>query len=423
MSFKPYRGKTHNLEFNKGDILVLFGELFNRGYANGLVEEAIQKEMKIVFSTVGRRDDKNILRPLNQEEQESRKYPDYPFINLPLEAGFDLEPSSSKGLTPNDLCKEASLKEWANFKIDKDQIQESLMQGRLRFVKQVRDYLKELQKHIEPNKNIIFAHLMAGGVPRSKIILSVMNRVFKGRGERSILSKDFWNSDLGYFTQLSFNEVTAETFRTLLEETTDLRNNHKGQISYLAYGYHGTEIYFQDQLMWQSYAPYLQGYAKIKLEDYSKQFFNQNAKCCVYNCPEILTASSSIFPGVEISLYSLLAPLEKKSPSLFKKAISLLKDENDFKKVQDTISSYWSNTEIKNQLTYFENWPQHSTHSQMELMLKGSDDLIELHKSDKELITMLLSELVIKSCGKIMLHESRLPSQPVFWIGHDQVLL
>ena len=41
-SFKDYfpiRHKPTPHLFQKGDVLVLFGELFNRGYANGLVEE------------------------------------------------------------------------------------------------------------------------------------------------------------------------------------------------------------------------------------------------------------------------------------------------------------------------------------------------------------------------------------------------
>ena len=55
----------HNL-FRAGDVFVLFGELFGRGYANGLVNEARKAGMTIVGITVGRRDEANALRPLNE---------------------------------------------------------------------------------------------------------------------------------------------------------------------------------------------------------------------------------------------------------------------------------------------------------------------------------------------------------------------
>ncbi len=56
--------------------------------------------------------------------------------------------------------------------------------------------MTELEKMIPQGANVMFAHTMAGGVPRAKIILPVMNRVFKGHGERYASSKDFWESTL-----------------------------------------------------------------------------------------------------------------------------------------------------------------------------------------------------------------------------------
>ena len=43
--------------FRKGDVFVLFGELFGRGYVNGLIDQARAAGMTIVGVTVGRRDD------------------------------------------------------------------------------------------------------------------------------------------------------------------------------------------------------------------------------------------------------------------------------------------------------------------------------------------------------------------------------
>ena len=54
--------------FKKGDVLVLFGELFTRGYANGLVEEAERRGLKIIRATVGRREKDGTLRALNNDE-------------------------------------------------------------------------------------------------------------------------------------------------------------------------------------------------------------------------------------------------------------------------------------------------------------------------------------------------------------------
>lgn len=424
--FTPFRKTSHDISFSEGDVLVLFGELFNRGYANGLVEAAEQKGMKIILATVGRRDENNNLRPLTADEIALQKYP---VINIPLEAGFDLEPSS-KGQTPVDLCKEASLKEWLQFKVDRQQIEESRIKGRERFTKSVQNYVSELKKHLPQGKNILFAHLMAGGVPRSKIILSILNRVFKGKGDRSIPSQEYWESDLGFVTSMSFDEVTSETFRILVEQTAELRKEKQKegvQVSYLAYGYHGTEIYHDNQLTWQSYAPYLQGYAKMNLEKYAAQFFKEGVSATVYNCPEILTNSSAIFPGVEIYLYSLYNKiLEVKNPNEELKNHLLniknkLKDEKGSQDFQNLIHNYFTSPALKS-FNQFNIWPQHSTKEQMEIMLQTADDLIALHKTDKEIITLDLSECIIKTCGHYMLSESRKPAQPVYWMGHDLVL-
>ncbi len=93
--FFPIRNKPAAQNFKKGDVLVLFGELFNRGYANGLVEEAEKNGLKVIRATVGRRDAGGELRTLTAEESENIPKP---FINIPLEAGFDLEKDASGNL-------------------------------------------------------------------------------------------------------------------------------------------------------------------------------------------------------------------------------------------------------------------------------------------------------------------------------------
>lgn len=80
-NYFPIRNRPTQHSFKKGDVLALFGELFNRGYANGLVEEAEKNGMTVVRATVGRRDAEGNLRALTPEEVE--KIPQ-PFINVPL---------------------------------------------------------------------------------------------------------------------------------------------------------------------------------------------------------------------------------------------------------------------------------------------------------------------------------------------------
>lgn len=427
--FTAVRTRPTEVPFKKGDVLVLFGELFNRGYANGLVEEAEAHGLTVVRATVGRRDENNNLRALNEEETKNIPKP---FINVPLEAGFDLEPDNS-GQAPNDYLKGIKLSEWQNIQISNDSLKQSEERGRARFKKNTAEFIHQLETLILPKleagNHVHFAHLMAGGVPRAKIVLPLMNRVFKGTGDRWLASKEFWESEIGKFLKLNFHAVTAETFDILINESTALREKLKAKnvsTSYVAYGYHGTEVIINGEYHWQSYAPYIQGWAKVDLENYSKKWFDQGVQCCVYNCPEILTNSSSIFQGVEIALYNLLRSLKREQPNhpttakMLKDCENVLKEpqmvEQIFAKVDEFMT--WSEN---HGTSHFPTWPQHSTKEQMEKMLNLSDEIISYHKDEKQLMSAVLSEIIFKSCGYIMLHDAYKPKHPVLWIGHDAV--
>lgn len=425
-NYNPIRSAPKAQTFKKGDMLVLFGELFNRGYANGLVEEAEKQGMTIVRATVGRRDENHELRKLTPEETENIPKP---FINVPLEAGFDLEKDQS-GKTPNDYLKDVKLSEWKSAAVPKESLTYCRDQARARFKKQTKDFVTELETLIKPGQHIHFAHLMAGGVPRCKIVMPLMNRVFKGRGDRYIPSTEFWSSGIGQFLEMNFHEVTAETFNILIDETTALREKIKsqgGSTSYVAYGYHGTEIVINNEYTWQSYAPYIQGWAKCDLENFSTAWFNKGVACCVYNCPEILTNSSSIFQGIEVPLYNLVRALKKEIPNhpltakLDKECREVLKNPDDIQKIYDTVDNFFKSPAIA-QTSRYEGWPQHSTKEQLELTLNTSDAIIDLHKDEKVLMTGALSELIFRSCGYIMLHDGNAPKKPVAWIGHDAVV-
>lgn len=423
--YSALREKPRLSAYKKDDVLVLFGELFSRGYANGLVEEAENRGMRVIYATVGRREKDGSLRPLNSEEAGAATQP---LINIPLEAGFDYEPPDS-GLTPVEQLKEIKLQNWNEAKLDFAAIESSRKKGVSRFKKNVQAYLNELADHIKPGQNVLFAHLMAGGVPRAKIVMPLMNRVFKGTGDRHLPSERFWDSDIGKLCATSFLEVTAETFQHLLVLSEPMRKRIEaanGHVSYVAYGYHGTEVLHDDEYKWQTYTPYLQGWAKMRLEEISRDFYKSGIHCCVYNCPEILTNSSSIFQGVEVCLSPLLQAMKKETPQakktaeVFEKCQSLLQEGISLEQIFKKASEYSSQSLVK-EFANFDRWPQHSRKDQMELMLSFSDELASLHKDSKNLITAILSEVVFESCGYVMLHDSWEPKSPVSWINHDLV--
>lgn len=425
-SFFPIRQKPAAHTFQKGDVLVLFGELFNRGYANGLVEEAEKQGLTIIRATVGRRDENGRLRALTPEESENIPKP---FINIPLEAGFDLEPDDT-GKTPNDYLKDVKLADWQNAQIPEENLAISREKGRVRFRAHTQNFLKEAEKYIQPGRHVHFAHLMAGGVPRVKIVMPLMNRVFKGLGDRFIPSEVFWTSGIGKVLEMSFHEVTAETFNILITESTALREKIKsqnGHVSYVAYGYHGTETIVNNELRWQGYAPYIQAWAKLALEDYAAAWMQKNVNACVYNCPEILTNSSSLFQGLEIPLYNLIRSFAKEHPahpitqSMKAECKAVLNDGVSLDDVYKLVDELLNTSETKN-LSDIKKWPQHSTKEQLAITLKISDQIIALHKDAKRLVTNSLSELIFRACGYIMLHDGYAPKSPVVWIGHDAVV-
>lgn len=410
--------------YKAGDVLVVFGELFARGYANGIVDEALAAGLKVIYSTVGRRDENNQLRALTAEELANQPKD---FLNVPLEAGFDMEPASN-GKSPVDQLHGVKMSEWSTAKLDWSAVEESRKKGVERFRKYTSMYMEKLAPMIPKGANVIFAHIMAGGVPRTKVIMPTMNKVFKGTGDRHLSSEQLFASDLGKFSLINFEEVTANTLSHLIELSSNVRKQVEasgGTVRYIAYGYHGTEILNQGRFEWQTYTPYFQGWAKMKLEQIARDGQGKGIQTAVYNCPEILTNSSSIFQGVEVSLYPLMSAIKKEAPNskyaqeLLKKCQSLLKDEYTLDDVQKFIEGYLSNPLMKQFNSDFDRWPRHNTKEQMELMLESSDHLIDMHKDPKQLITFVLSEEVFKATGLVMYRDSYKPQAPVLWLNHD----
>jgi hypothetical protein len=417
---------TQNI-FRKGDVFVLFGELFGRGYVNGLLDEARSAGMTILGITVGRRDENSKLRPLTEEEHRAAEENlGGRIINVPLMAGFDLD--SPEGTpNPTDMLAELKLTNWQEAKLDWSQVEACRKVGVQRFRDSVAQVMAELDKAIPDGANVFFAHTMAGGIPKTKVFLAIANRVYKGRGDRFLSSRALLDSDLGKFMLMNFDEVTANTFHYLIEGSAAIRQRVEktgGQVRYTAYGYHGTEILINGEYQWQTYTNYTQGYAKMRLEDHAEAAWKEGVKATVFNCPEIRTNSSDIFVGVELSLFPLLDALKRENgegswaDEQWAICQELLADGIKLQDILDKIEHYNADATIA-KFRNFEAWPMDNTAELAEVMVGTSEEITKLHKERKALITDHLSALVLEGTGPLMFHEASAPHGPVLWLNHD----
>ncbi|HPI39954.1 MAG TPA: hypothetical protein PLJ21_04070, partial [Pseudobdellovibrionaceae bacterium] len=156
-TFNPLREVPTSSNYKPGDYLVVIGEIFQRGYANGLIEQAKKEGLNIIYTTVGRRDKEGQLRALEPQEITDPKN----LINIPLEAGFDLEKSST-GISPVDQIKDVKLSQWEAVQLNWNSIEESKQLATIRFQKNLHQVFLELDQRIPKDKNILFAHIMAG---------------------------------------------------------------------------------------------------------------------------------------------------------------------------------------------------------------------------------------------------------------------
>jgi len=424
--YRPMLQLPAKAGYRAGDVLVLIGELFGRGYANGMVEEAKRLGMTVIGTTVGRRDGDGTLRPLNGEElAEAEAFLGGSIINIPLEAGFDME--AVDGLPSiADQLKKAKPDEWNSICFAEGFVDKARVAGTARFRAALGRVAGELAGKIPAGANVLFAHAMAGGIPRARVFMPLLNRVFKGTGDKYLPSGAFWNSELGRLCDTSFNEVTADTFGYLMDETAPLRETLTaagGQVRYIAYGYHGTSVLVGGEYRWQSYTPYVQGWAKMRLERIAADAFGRGVPATVFNCPEIQTNSSALFLGVEISLYPLLESVRREvgdeaAAPLFARCQGMLKEEESVDRLLQRTDAYLSSP-ILAAIQDFATWPQHNTREQAELMLASSAELMGMHSDQKNLVCAELSRIVFLATGRLMLHESWRPAAPAIWLNHD----
>lgn len=414
--------------FGKGDVFVLFGELFGRGYANGLVGEARKAGMEIVGITVGRRDENNALRPLDAEELAAAEANlGGRIINVPLMAGFDLD-APTGGPTPTEMLGKMTLKTWMNDTLDWAHVEQCRAVGVKRFKDALAEVMARLDGMIGDGRNVYFAHTMAGGIPKAKVFLAIANRIYKGRGERFMSSQVLLDSDLGKLILQNFDEVSANSFGYLIEGSAAIRARLEktgGQVRYSAYGYHGTEILIDDRYQWQTYTNYTQGYAKMRLERVAQAAWAEGVKATVYNCPEIRTNSSDIFVGVELPLISLLEALKHEgggdwAEAQWQACRALLQDGVTLESLLQKVGDF-HRSEVMQGFRDFAAWPMPNSPALAELMIGTSDEIERMHKDNKALVTDLLSTLVLEATGPLIFNESAAPSGPVLWLNHDIV--
>jgi hypothetical protein len=428
--YKALRHIPHANLFRQGDVFVLFGELFGRGYVNGLIDEARKAGMTILGITVGRRDENGVLRALTLEEHaEAEAKLGGRIINVPLMAGFDMDAPEGEQ-NPTEMLSGVTLKSWQEDKLDWEKIERCRQAGVRRFTASASQSMAEIDKLIPDGANVFFAHTMAGGIPKIKAFLAIANRIYKGRGERFMSSRALLDSDLGKLILMNFDEVSANTLKYLIDASAPIRERvtaQGGQVRYTAYGYHGTEILIGGEYAWQTYTNYTQGYAKMRLESIAEAAWKQGIPATVFNCPEIRTNSSDIFVGVELSLFPLLLALKKEGGAEGSNSWAqqqwdicqgLLNEGVSLQSILDKLETYLqtgTSTEFRN----FEAWPMDNTPELADLMIGIADEITSLHKDKKALITDHLSTLVLEGTGPLMFHGAAEKIAPVLWLNHD----
>ena len=424
----PLTEIRENTLFQQGDVFVLFGELFGRGYATGLIEAAKAAGMSVIGVTVGRRNDDGSLRPLNDEElSTAQDFLGGEIINIPLMAGFDMDACDS-GETPTDMLGGMTLDNWQDYKLDWDKVEQSRIAGVSRFTDALEQVMAQLGDMIPAGKNVLIAHTMAGGIPRAKAFMAIANRIYKGRGARHLSSQALLDSDLGKLILQNFDEVTANSFGHLLDKSAGLRQQVEaggGQMRYTAYGYHGTRVLIEDEYRWQTYTSYTQGYAKMKLEGFAKEAWENGVKATVFNCPEIRTNSSDVFAGIELSLLPLLSALRKEGggawvDGLWQECQDLLNDDVTLQSVLDTVQDYQLSPAMQPYYN-FEAWPMPNGEAQVDKTVGTSQDIVALHKDRKQLVSDVLSHHVVNATGQLIFGTVSTPEAPVLWLDHDTV--
>jgi hypothetical protein len=219
--------------------------------------------------------------------------------------------------------------------------------------------------------------------------------------------------------------VTARTFERLVRATAPLREGGR-RVRYAAYGYHGCEVLVGGRYAWQTYVPYLQGGAKLLLERLAEDAWGEGVRCTVFDAPEIWTASSALFLGVEVALYPLLRALRVEGPhaaateEAWASCRAALRAGATVEGLLARADEYLAAPSLA-PFRELAGWPHHTTREQLEAMLAASDATLAMSADPKSPACAALSRLVFRAVGRLMLAASFEPSAPVLWLNHDVV--
>lgn len=431
MRYAPLRELPAPHGWKAGDVLVVFGELFGRGYANGIVDAARQAGMTIVGATIGRRDGADgPLRPLNAEELAAAEANlGGKIVNVPMEAGF-LGESVDGAPAPAEALKAIKADAWREFAIDDAAVARARAAGTARFERNAAAFAAELATLVPAGAGILFVHTMAGGIPKIRSILPLLNRMLRGAGEKYIASAEVWATPLGRLLAASFDSVTADTLAALVAATAPLRTPGR-RVRYVAFGYHGTEVLVGGKPAWQSYTPYLQGWAKKRLEDHAEAAWSAGVKTTVYNSPEIWTDSSALFSGVELSLFPLLLSVREAGAAagpagvaaadgLWERCRARLRPGATLEEMLARADAFLTSPVLAG-FRDLARWPHHSTREEMDLMLPAAEEVLAFSADPKDAIAAELSRAVYRSVGALMFADAWEPAEPVRWLNHDVV--
>ncbi len=133
-------------------------------------------------------------------------------------AGFDLY-APADGRTPTDRLAGPTLESWDREKLDWEYIEKCQAVATAGFTDALAQVMAVLDGMIPEGRNVIFAHTMAGGIPKAKGFLVIANRIYKGTGPRHMSSQALLDSDMGRLILRNFDEVSANTFRHLIDSS------------------------------------------------------------------------------------------------------------------------------------------------------------------------------------------------------------
>ena len=81
----------------------------------------------------------------------------------------------------------------------------------------------------------------------------------------------------------------------------------------------------------------------------------------------------------------------------------------------------YQNNEAMQPYYDFDLWPLPNSAAQAEQTIGTSQEIVQLHKDNRILVSDVLSHHVVKAIGQLIFGEVSEPSGPVLWLNHDLV--